>query len=280
MKLLDRWLKPECHKGWALLRVLYGLTMLAIWLPRGVHFEERFTTAGAMLQGTPTRISDIFMLSPSTGWIVYGVLLAGAGMTVAGRWPRIGALLAVTAHVVLCQEERLNYKGYDRLMFWQGLGLLMAPAGLDGKKTGIPIARYYLTILYMGLYGSTGWYKILDDPGWWDGSTLTTHMVERNFGLIPLGVFASSQKWLMVSMSWATLVFEGAFPLLWLFRRVRPWLLLVGMGFHLGVLFLMNVPNFSFASLVAYPMLLNADQYAGLRARVRGLWRRVRPTEE
>ena len=280
MKLLDRWLAPEKHTGWALFRVLWGLSMLAIWLPRGWYFEERYTTAGAMLVGTPTDISNVFMLSPTTGWIVYGALLAGAALVVSGRFPRVGAALAIAAHVVLCQEERLNYKGYDRLMFWQGLALFLAPGRIDGAKTAVPIARYYLTILFMGMYGSTGWYKILDEPAWRDGTALASHMVERNYGLIPFGVWAATQKWIMVPMSWATLVFEGGFPVLWWFRRVRPWLLLLGLGFHLGILFMMNVPNFTWASLVAYPMLLNAEQFDRLRDRVRALWRRARQTEE
>jgi len=272
MSIFDQWLKPERHTGWRLFRWLYGLAMLAIWIPRGVHFEERYTTAGAMLRGTPTQISDIFMLSPTTGWMVYGVLLVAAAALIQGRFPRTAALVCLIAHVVLCQEERLNYKGYDRLMFWQGLILFMAPGRIDGKKTAVPIARYCLTILFMGLYGSTGWYKILDEPAWQNGTALASHMVEINYGLMPLGVWAANQKWLMLTMSWTTLVFEGGFPLLWLIRKLRPWLLLVGLSFHLGILFLMNVPNFTWASLVAYPMLLNAEQYGRLHARAAKVW--------
>ena len=273
MRFMDPWLKPECHTGWGVVRVLYGLAMLLIWLPRGIHFEERYTTAGAMLRGSPTDISDLFMLSPQTGWMVYGVLLLGVAVLMQGRFPRLGLLLTVTAHVVLCQEERLNYKGYDRLMFWQGLILMMAPGRIDGERTAVPIARYTLTILFMGLYGSTGWYKILDEPAWQDGTALASHMVERNYGLMPLGVWAANQKWIMLAMSWGTLIFEGGFPFLWLIRRIRPWLLLMGLGFHLGILVMMNVPNFTVASLVAYPMLLNPEQWGRVQDRIARLWR-------
>ncbi len=261
MTWLNNWLAPERHEGWRLYRILYGMTMLAIWLPRGIHFEERFTTAGAKLRGTVPAISDLFMLSPTAGWIVYGVLLLGSATLIAGRLPRVSVVLVVAAHVVLCLEERLNYKGYDRLMFWQAFAILLAPGRVDGAKTAVPIARYYLTLLFMCLYASTGWYKFLDEPGWQDGSTLATHMLDMNFGLLPLGVWASRQSWLMVLMGWATIVFEIGFPLLWLIRRVRPWLLLVGVSFHLGILMMLNVPNFVWASLIAYPMLLNPEQY-------------------
>jgi hypothetical protein len=272
VKIFERWLAPERHTGWALFRCLYGLAMLAIWLPRGAHFEERYTTAGAMLRGAPTQISDLFMLSPGTGWLVYGLLLLGAAMVIQGRFPRLGAVLCMTAHVVLCQEERLNYKGYDRLMFWQGLALFMLPGRIDGETTAVPIARYYLTILFLSMYGSTGWYKILDEPGWRDGTALASHMLERNYGLMPLGVWASTQRWIMLPMSWGTLVFEGGFPLLWLIRWTRPWLLLLGLGFHLGILLLMNVPNFTWASLVAYPLLLNPEQWGRVQDRIARLW--------
>ena len=276
MTWFKHWLAPERHEGWRLFRILYGVAMLAIWLPRGIHFEERYTTVGAQLQGTVTGISDVFMLSPSAGWFVYGILVLGCGTLIAGRFPRISAILIVSAHVVLCLEERLNYKGYDRLMFWQGLAVLLAPGRVDGAKTTVPIGRYYLTILFMSLYASTGWYKILDEPGWLDGSALSIHMLDMNYGLMPIGVWASRQSWMMLPMSWGTLLFEGGFPLLWLIRRIRPWLLLVGLLFHLGILFMMNVPNFTWASLVAYPMLLNAEQYKRFQTTVVSWFRRRR----
>jgi hypothetical protein len=80
----------------------------------------------------------------------------------------------------------------------------------------------------------------------------------------------------MIPMSWVTLVFEAGFPVLWCFKRVRPWLLLAGLGFHLGILLLMNVPNFTAASLALYPVLVLPADYLRYRNGVLAWWARVR----
>ena len=102
------------------------------------------------------------------------------------------------------------------------------------------------------------------------------NMVHRNFGDMPLGVMLSDLTSLMVLMSWTTLIFEAGFPFLWWFKRVRPWLLLTGIGFHVGILVLMNVPNFTTASLALYPLLLTPDEYVTWRERLRAGWGRLR----
>ena len=83
-------------------------------------------------------------------------------------------------------------------------------------------------------------------------------------------------KWIMVPMSWVTLIFEAGFPVLWCFKRIRPWLLLAGLGFHLGILVLMNVPNFTAASIALYPVLVLPRDYSRYRANGLAWWARVR----
>ncbi len=61
-------------------------------------------------------------------------------------------------------------------------------------------------------------------------------------------------------VSWATLVFEIGFPVLVLFRRLRPWLLLAGLLFHVGILLHTDVGWFGPAMLAWYPLLLSRAQ--------------------
>jgi hypothetical protein len=60
-------------------------------------------------------------------------------------------------------------------------------------------------------------------------------------------------------LSWATLAFELGFPLLVLFRRVRPWLLLAGLAFHLGIWVHTEVGWFSPVSMCWYALFLSGD---------------------
>lgn len=274
---MERLFPDEDHRGWGMVRWLWALAMLITWLQRGVHFEERYTDAGAVLVRSYIPVNDLFYFSPLGGWLVYAVLLAAVCMVALGRWTKAFIAIGLVCHLSLCFTEGMNFKGYDRLLSWQAVCMLVAPGRVDGRSTGLPLARYCALITYCGLYGQTGWEKILAEPTWWEGLPLMYNMVHRNFGDMPLGVLISDVKWLMIPMSWGTLIFEAGFPVLYWIRRVRPWLLLLGLAFHLGILVFMNVPNFTFASIVMYPVLLMPNEYDRFVERVRSLWGRLRP---
>ena len=52
--------------------------------------------------------------------------------------------------------------------------------------------------------------------------------------------------------TWSTLAFEIGFPVWMLIRRVRPWVLVFGVGLHLGIWALMEISWFSPAMLALY----------------------------
>lgn len=276
--MIDRFLANERHEGWGFARLLWVGAMFVTWLQRGVHFEERYTDAGATVLRSYIPVTDYYYFSPLGGWVTYGILMGSILLVAKGKWvkPMIGA--ALVAHLMLNLTEGMNFKGYDRLMFWQGICLLVAPGSVDGKATGMPVGRYCALITYFGMYGQTGWEKIANEPTWWEGLPLMYDMVHRNFGDMPLGVWISDVRWIMVPMSWITLVFEAGFPVLWCFKRIRPWLLLAGLGFHLGILLLMNVPNFTAASIALYPVLALPADYVRYRDNALAWWAKVRPS--
>lgn len=258
-------LAPEKHEGWGLFRAAWAFSMLFTWAQRGIHFPERYTAAGPIVKRSYAPLADTLILTEPTGWVVYGVLIAALLAVFFNRLTRPATMLAMGIVAFLCLFEGLNFKGYDRLMFLQGICLLAAPKGIDGKATAVPLGRMMLVLLYCSIYGQTGIHKILDEPRWWEGTPLAYDMVHRAFGLKPLGVAISDVPWLMKFMSWSTLVFEAGFPLAVWFRWTRiPWLV-VGVLFHLGILVMMNVPNFCIASVIGYPLLLRPDEYAAGR---------------
>ena len=273
---MDRLFKLERHEGWGLARVFWALAMLITWAQRGLYFPERYTDAGAVLRRTYIPVTDYYYFSPEGGWVAYGLLMVSLLLVAFGKWTRPALTVALVVHMMICFTEGLNFKGYDRLMMWQGIALMFAPGAIDGKSEGMPLGRYLVAITYMGLYGQTGWEKVANEPTWWEGLPLMYNMVHRNFGDMYLGVMISDIQWLMVPMSWVTVIFEAGFPIFFLIRKIRPWLLLVGLGFHIGILVLMNVPNFTTASLALYPVLLMLDEYVRFRDRCRFAWERLR----
>ena len=59
------------------------------------------------------------------------------------------------------------------------------------------------------------------------------------------------------AMAVGTIAFESLFPLAIFWRRTNPWLLAIGVLFHLSLTILMNVGPFSIVTLCAYPVLLH-----------------------
>jgi len=272
-----KWLEPEVHPGWAWARIGWAVSALMTWIPRSTHVAETYSTDGILVSIGPVRLTESVMFSPAAAWSLYAVILIGVVLVGLGRAPwltRLGLLIAPPAMLALGFHEGLNFKAYDRLLCWEAMALFVAPGAASGRHEGSPAGRYMMTMIFMCLYASTGWMKIVKEPRWWSGVPLATDLVHRQFGMKPLGIWMSEQMWLLKPMSWVTLIFEGGWPLLILIRQVRPWLLLIGASFHIGVLALMDANTFTFVALAAYPVLLPPAQFTWLRDRAAGLLKR------
>lgn len=264
------WLDPEVHPAWGPTRVLFAVAALATWLPRGLHLHETYSSAGPLVVNGAFPLTRVLILTPATATTAFVVMVFGLLLVLSGRFPRVGTALYLVVSTAFCLHEGMNMKAYDRLMFWQGLVLLTAPGGGDGKRLGSPFARYAMMIVYAGLYGHTGFHKVVDEPLWWTGTPLAYALVDLNFGGTIVGSWMSGIPSAMLAMSWFTLAFECLFPLLLWIRPVRPALLAAGLSLHVGILFTMNVGTFSLVAIVPYLVLLDVRQYETLRR----WWRR------
>jgi hypothetical protein len=122
-------------------------------------------------------------------------------------------------------------------------------------------------MLYLcNLYGMTGWGKIAATSDWWAGTPLSYHLVHPQFGGTWLGVWLSTHPWLLAFCAWWTLIFEAAFPLLIWVKRLRGWVVLLGLSLHLGLFLLMDVGPFSITAIVMYPILLEPGEFLRIKA--------------
>ncbi len=259
-------MRPERHEGWPVFRALFALSGLLTWLPRAAHLEETYSSAGIVVAAGRVPLSEWVVWSPGTAWAIYAGLVGGLLLVGAGRLVRPGLALFVVGSLALMFAEGLNMKAYDRLMFWQAVALFLAPAAGARPQEGLPVARYTLTLTYCGLYGMTGWNKILEEPAWWRGVPLAYDFIERNFGLKPMGAFLSAWPWLLAPMCWLTLIFEASFPLLIWLRRAQPWLLGLAACFHAVTVMTLHVNTFGLVAVAAYPALLHPESWARLYA--------------
>ncbi|MDP2311588.1 MAG: HTTM domain-containing protein [Pseudomonadota bacterium] len=271
--LVDRLYAPVWAGGWTGVRLAFGTVSLLFLLSRAPALADAYAAQDMVFANWPFFLADHVRITLRTAWLLWGAGVLGlVGVLAGGRWMRPGLLLWLVADWVLLAAESLNIKAHDRLGLWIALGLLLSPAaerGL-GSKWRSPASRWYLMVVYAGIYGSTGWLKLLEEPGWWSGKVLAYHLVHRYFGGGALGAWVSGQPWLVAPMGWATVLFEVTFPLLVWSRRLNPWLLALGASFHLGIAAMMNVGPFSWVALSAYPVLLHPDVARRIYERARG----------
>jgi hypothetical protein len=119
------------------------------------------------------------------------------------------------------------------------------------------------------LYVKTGYIKAVQER-WQSGEAVWHAMNNQVYWRFQLADVLSLRvmEWFCVAATYGTLVFELGFPLVFL-RRARPWVLLIGLGLHLGIWFFLNLGGFSEAILWTYlafwvPALMRGD--ANLRA--------------
>lgn len=265
---------PERYDAWIVTRVAFAAMALCTWVPRSRFLREAYSSAGVVLATGRFPVPNYVVFGPVTVFVVWGVLIGALLLVARGRFVRPALLVYLVCAFTLLFTEGLHMRAYDRLAGWQALVLLVAPCVATSKDPRDPFPRTLLLIVYAGLYGSTGFYKLMDEPGWLTGRTLAYHLVDRSFGSLPIGVFVSKHSFLYAPMAWWTLVFECTFPFLCWWRRTNPWILVMGLGFHFGIFMLMDVFTFSPVAISAYAALLHPDAYMSLKRRALAFYER------
>lgn len=270
MAFWERLWAPQWAGGWAVVRWSYALAGVLTMAPRVRYISDAYASSDMILTRYPLYMANWWVLTPGSATLLWAVALMGLGMLAwGGRLARPGVLLWIVAGTLFVSGEALNTKAYDRLLFWEALALLFAPIGQRSltEKWRSPLARWMVLIIFCAIYGSTGWLKWLEEPHWRDGTALAYSLVDRNFGQTTLGVWISGHMTICKLLSWFTLAFEMTFPVLVLLRRSNPVVLLLGVGFHIGIAMTMHVGTFSWVALSMYPILLHPVHAQRLHAR-------------
>jgi hypothetical protein len=261
--VLERIYAPHWAGGWAVARYLWVFAALLEhgWRVRAI--EDAYAATDMVFASGFFRVAQYLTITPTLGYLIWALSILGVFFVAhGGRLFRPGLLLWFVAAWLLMGNEALNVKAHDRLLTWVAIGLFISPAGERGlaHKYRSPAGRYFLLIAYCAIYGSTGLSKHLHEPSWWyDGEVLAYHLLNFHHGGNALAVWMSGQAWLVWGMSVITVFFEIAFPFFIWFRALNPWTLLIGVIFHIGTLFLMDVGPFACVSLSAYPILLHPE---------------------
>lgn len=262
----DRW--PENHHPlvtrifrqglylWVMLNFLWISPIAsAIW-GSDVVFTKNWLplSSGLMFALFPSlhEIASIFVFLP--------VLLAAAGLYWwRSRWPAI-----VICYVVLSFYDvaRFSLDGGHNLSWL----LLVYNIFLDPRPDAPALAKFVSMCGFITcraqivlIYLTAGITKMLA-PVWQEGEAL--------YYVLALDVFSFPwmQEWvatapvvLLKILSYFIIAFQIAFPLLIWSKRLRPWLLVVGVCVYAGIMLVMGLGTFGLIMILAHVLFLDED---------------------
>jgi hypothetical protein len=204
-----------------------------------------------------------------------------------GFFPRVSAIVIAYAHLSLQFRNPFILNSGDRLfMILAALSIAM-PLGhklsvdgwirrLRGKPEPAPVAIWgqrliQLQIAYVYLSSCVA---KLANLRWRQGIALRDVLASPVFAEWPMVIDFMPLIWFH---TYSTLVFELGFPLLVWFRRWRPYVLLAGIGFHVGIDVAMVIPIFSAIMIVSYAAFLTDSETRWLVGRLRRPFARAAP---
>jgi hypothetical protein len=266
------WTEPIPAERVAALRIATAIVLLSdllfCYLP---HFHALFSPDAVggrdlfagKFRGDHFYWSVLRLLPDSWGpQAVFAVWIASAVGLLVGWRPLACGLLAWICTVSVWNVAPGPHNGGDRLRHTL---LLMVAASCSGAVWGVSSVRvkgemrpvmvpgWPVKILFVQLavlYFFSGYYKVMS-PLWRSGYVMYWASHDLLWSLYP-----TQASWMPVSLhrlsATATLVWELGFPILAVLRPTRAATLILGVVFHLGTLFTLEVGHFALYSIACY----------------------------
>lgn len=262
---------PQPVYSVALLRIGLGLLLLLNWVMLYTDLDVLYGPNGivslqtAQQLGNPLRFS-LFDYLPNTAKVTTTLafvnLLAVLGIIV-GAWTRTSIFIAFVTLVSFHHRNGFILNSADSVLRiflfflffthcadwlsvdrWRLRQQGRAPEIPEAKS---PWALRLIQIQFCIIYIATVLFKIKGDR-WVDGTAV--YIATRLDDFIRFELPLLNSMLFIKVMTWATLAIEFALGTLVWVKELRYWVLLAGVGFHLGIEYTMSIPVFEWAMIV------------------------------
>lgn len=287
------WFEPESTAPLVLVRVAFGLLVLA-WALTLAPDLLTFVGPHGLLPHAPDFDSPGLwtLLGPlnsnAAAIVCFYALIAAALSLIVGFQTRLAALIVFVAFTSI---ERRNFyvsNSGDELIRIIALILFLAPAGsavsVDRWRKRAPLwtfparspwALRLLQVQVSVLYLAAVWDKVRGVT--WNNGTATSYALRLDdIVRFQLPHTIAQSELIANLMTYGTLAVEFSIGVLVWNRRLRPYVLLAGVGLHLSIDLLMRIGFFTGAVFVAYLAFVSPERAERLihGIRSRADWRR------
>ena len=239
---------------------------------------------------------------PLSVWILYILLLLSCILMMIGLWPRLTTILSVLLLFTFHERNPLPLAGGDTVLRMLGFILLISPAPalrslsihrLRDQWKHWKEHRTFLPPLQMPawpkrlllwqlivIYGMSVWSKFLGAT-WRNGVAIAVVIQNEHFSrFLQQTLFRRGLIILSPVLNYLTMAFELSWLLLLIPRpvldrlrptskgRLRRFLILCGLAFHIGIQFVMAVGSFIWAMSAGLLGLLEQEDFTALRRRM------------
>ena len=275
----DFFFTPQSPVPIALFRILFGICVTATlillrsdWLEwYGVHGWVTLSTMRAIEPGV--RLNLFTVMPQDDRWIAgfFWVFLGFAVLLTIGLWTRLSSVVVFLCLTSIQQRNLFMTHGGDTFLRITGFFLIFAPAGaalsldrlirlrrgLEGAEISprAPWAQRLIQFNLALLYFVSFWWKMKGDT-WLNGTALYYVFHLHSALRFPLPQWVQHPAMLKMEC-WFTLGLEFSLGVLIWFRRLRYWLLLLGLFFHLCLEYALNIPMFQWDVLTAYVLFID-----------------------
>lgn len=276
--LNDFFFKPQPAHSVALMRILFGAVLLINWYMIWSHLETfwgidgLFSMESALRYSHPYRFSLFELLPPDAR---VPILLALVNLVAAlgvffGLFTRTSIALAFftllsfhNRNVFILNSSDIVIRNFVFLLFFTPCADLYSLDRWIGVKRGtvprIPVekspwALRLMQIQFSLIYIATVMFK-MKGTMWADGTAVYIATRLDEFVRMPLELL--NNLLIVKFLTWSTLVVEFALGTLVWIKELRYWVLLAGMGLHLGIEVTMNIPMFEWVMI--FSMLCMVD---------------------
>lgn len=267
MSLLPQWVARESRASavpLAFCRILFGLCLV---------FD-----IGALIEYSPMWFDPMPFADPAPGWVdwLLGLWLVVATGLMMGAYSRVCAVLNYVACVIFlgffAMPASCEFHP-DALYLTTSFALSFLPIGrvwsIDAwrakpadRSIG-PGAEVFFALLVSSIYFESALWK-LSSTMWMNGLGYWTPATQPWLGL-PSLPWTLDREWLARGAGYVTLAFELTFVVLVWFRRLRWFLLTIGLVLHVGIGTILPLPLFGLIMLALLGALLPLRAPAGTR---------------
>jgi hypothetical protein len=264
------WFQPVETSTVALFRVAFGLLALGYTLSLAPVLFAFYSDDG-ILPAQPTYSGTLawgmlgFFPSDAAVVLFYFLLLVGTIALLAGFRARLAALVVFVCLISFGRRDPWVLNSGDLLVQVLAFYMLFMPSGAAfsvDRWLGEPrrfwefparaiwplrLVQVQVSILYLAAV----WAKVRGVT-WNDGTAVSYAFRIDDVARFPVPGFVTDSLVLANLLTYGTLAVELSIGILVWNRVLRPWVLLLGIGLHLGIDYAVRVGFFSYAVLVAY----------------------------